>query len=179
MHSGDVKSCTHCFSVGFYFSFVAGASKVCHSRRHEFEPRPPLAVFVLHLAELTRAPILPSRSRCTWPSLAGRRKALWSPENSSKENSEPKGKSMTSAPHRLWRPVSCCRHASACVSPCFFDLSADSALRFVSSFIAGCCVVFFLFCVLVLVSFQTLMPLLNVFCRLPPSIVSCRREYPL
>ena len=58
MQSGDVKSCTHCFSVGFYFSSVAGASKVCHSRRLDFEPRPPLAVFVLHLAELTRAPIV-------------------------------------------------------------------------------------------------------------------------
>ena len=44
------------FSVGFLFSFVAGASKVCHSRRLDFEPMPPLAAFVLHLAELTRAP---------------------------------------------------------------------------------------------------------------------------
>ena len=109
LQSGDVKSCTHCFSVGFYFSLSQVLPRFASSSSQfraeapasrvrvapgRVDPGADFAVpFALHLAEFSRAP-----------------KALWSPENSSKEEPEPKGKSMISA-----RPVSCCRHWLALV----------------------------------------------------------------
>ena len=180
MQSGDVKSCTHCVSVGFYVSFVAGASKVCHSRRLEFEPRPPLAVFVLHLAEFDPGADLPSRSRCTWPSLAGRRKALWSPENSSKEKSEPKGKSMISAPASFVAPSFLLPACIGLRKSLPFYLSADSVLRSIPS--CRHCVL--CFCALCFLLFVGVVSFHDAFCpiclcRLPPSIVSCCHHHRL